>query len=86
MWKWKIVHNGKAPPPGESIGPMERVRWPRMVGVGFQHVITMFPGTFILPLMMGLDANLRLRWQVINVNLPGSSAPRATAASPTSPR
>jgi uracil-xanthine permease len=65
MWKWKIVHNGKAPPPGESIGPMERMSWPRMVGVGFQHVITMFAGTFIFPVIMGLDANLAIMFSGI---------------------
>jgi uracil-xanthine permease len=60
MWKWEVVHEGKAPPAGEAVGPLQRMSWPRMAGVGAQHVIAMFAGTFIFPVLMGLDANLSI--------------------------
>ncbi|WP_459986856.1 uracil-xanthine permease family protein [Nocardioides sp. AN3] len=39
--------------------------WLRTVGVGVQHVIAMFAGTFVLPVFMGLDANLAIMFSGI---------------------
>jgi uracil-xanthine permease len=36
-----------------------------MAGVGIQHVIAMFAGTFIFPVLMGLDANLSIMFSGI---------------------
>jgi len=60
MFQWKVVHGGKTPPPGEAVGPMERLSWPRTVGLGAQHVVAMFGATFVFPIVMGLDPNLAI--------------------------
>ncbi|MEU1385175.1 MULTISPECIES: solute carrier family 23 protein [unclassified Nonomuraea] len=58
MFGWKLHGDGKRLTPGEVVKPDERLSWPRMVGIGAQHVIAMFGATFVFPLVMGLDANL----------------------------
>ncbi|QIX28797.1 nitrate reductase [Nocardioides sp. JQ2195] len=65
MFTWKVVHGGKTPPPGEAVGPMERLSWPRTIGLGAQHVVAMFGATFVFPLVMGLDANLAIMFSGI---------------------
>ncbi|MFY0408444.1 solute carrier family 23 protein, partial [Solicola sp. PLA-1-18] len=60
MFKWDVVHGGKTPPPGEVVGPMQRLSWPRTVGLGAQHVVAMFGATFVFPIVMGLDPNLAI--------------------------
>ena len=60
MFSWTVVHDGKTPPPGEAVGPMERLSWGRTVGLGAQHVVAMFGATFVFPLVMGLDPNLAI--------------------------
>lgn len=60
MFSWKEVHGGKTPPPGESVGPHERMSWGRTIGIGAQHVVAMFGATFVFPVIMGLDPNLAI--------------------------
>ncbi len=60
MFKWDVVHDGKTPPPGAAVGPMERLSWGRTAGLGAQHVVAMFGATFVFPLIMGLDPNLAI--------------------------
>jgi len=60
MFKWELVHGGKTPPPGEAVGPKQRLSWDRTVGLGAQHVVAMFGATFVFPLVMGLDPNLAI--------------------------
>ncbi len=60
MFNWTVVHDGKTPPPGEAVGPMERLSWGRTAGLGAQHVVAMFGATFVFPLVMGLDPNLAI--------------------------
>src|SRR5438874_11678496 len=57
---WRVVHDGKTPPPGEVVRPDERLSWPRTVGIGAQHVVAMFGATFVFPIVMGLDPNLAI--------------------------
>src|SRR5688500_5438740 len=57
---WKVVYDGKTPPPGEVVKPDERLSWPRTVGLGAQHVIAMFGATFVFPIVMGLNPNLAI--------------------------
>jgi uracil-xanthine permease len=59
-FKWKVVYDGKTPPPGEVVKPDERLSWGRTAGIGAQHVIAMFGATFVFPLVMGLDPNLAI--------------------------
>ncbi|HSV37611.1 MAG TPA: solute carrier family 23 protein [Nocardioidaceae bacterium] len=58
--QWKVVHDGKTPPPGEAVAPDERMSWPRTIGIGAQHVVAMFGATFVFPIVMGLNANLAI--------------------------
>ncbi|MBW9206752.1 nitrate reductase [Mumia sp. zg.B17] len=60
MFKWDVVHDGKTPPPGEAVGPRERLSWGRTAGLGAQHVVAMFGATFVFPVVMGLDPNLAI--------------------------
>jgi uracil-xanthine permease len=57
---WKVVYDGKTPPPGEAVAPDERLSWGRTVGLGAQHVVAMFGATFVFPIIMGLNANLAI--------------------------
>ena len=57
---WKLVYEGKTPPPGEVVRPGERLSWPRTVGLGLQHVVAMFGATFVFPVIMGLNPNLAI--------------------------
>ena len=60
MFAWKVVYDGKTPPPGQAVGPHERMSWGRTVGIGAQHVVAMFGATFVFPIVMGLDPNLAI--------------------------
>lgn len=57
---WKLHGDGRTPPPGEVVGPDERLSWPRTAGIGAQHVVAMFGATFVFPVVMGLDPNLAI--------------------------
>jgi len=57
---WKVVHDGKTPPPGEAVAPDERLSWGRTAGLGAQHVVAMFGATFVFPVIMGLNPNLAI--------------------------
>ena len=86
MFSWKVVHDGKTPPPGEAVGPHERMSWGRTAGIGAQHVVAMFGATFVFPIVMGLDPNLAILFSgmctilfllIVNNNVPsylGTSA------------
>jgi uracil-xanthine permease len=55
---WKVHGDGRHPAPGKVVRPDERLTWPRMAGLGAQHVVAMFGATFVFPIVMGLDPNL----------------------------
>jgi uracil-xanthine permease len=57
---WKLYEGGKTPPVDGAVAPDERLSWPRTIGIGAQHVVSMFGATFVFPLIMGLDANLAI--------------------------
>jgi uracil-xanthine permease len=56
-FRWTMHGDGRGPAPGKVVKPDERLSWPRMIGIGAQHVIAMFGATFVFPLVMGLDPN-----------------------------
>ncbi|RLV50869.1 nitrate reductase [Nocardioides mangrovicus] len=60
LFSWEVVHDGKTPPPGQSVGPRQRLSWGRTAGLGAQHVVAMFGATFVFPIVMGLDPNLAI--------------------------
>ncbi len=57
---WKVVFDGKTPPPGAAVAPDERLSWGRTAGLGAQHVVAMFGATFVFPLIMGLNPQLAI--------------------------
>src|SRR6476646_7073609 len=57
-WGWKLVYDGRTPPPGAVVRPGERLSNLRMLGLGAQHVVAMFGATFVFPAIMGLNPNL----------------------------
>lgn len=58
MFTWKLYGDGKTIQPGDSVAPGERLNWGRTVGLGVQHVVAMFGGTFVFPIVMGLNPQL----------------------------
>ena len=60
MAMWKVVFDGKTPPPGAAVAPDERLSWARTVGFGAQHVVAMFGATFVFPIIMGLNPQLAI--------------------------
>ncbi|MFP5369014.1 MAG: solute carrier family 23 protein, partial [Actinomycetes bacterium] len=60
MALWKVVYDGKTPPPGAAVAPDERLSWTRTTGLGAQHVVAMFGATFVFPLIMGLNPQLAI--------------------------
>src|SRR3954449_4557705 len=62
---WKVVHDGKTPPPGEVVRPGERLSWGRTIGLGAQHVVAMFGATFVFPVIMGLNPNVAIMFSGI---------------------
>src|SRR5512134_3807176 len=57
---WKVVYEGKTPPPGAAVAPDERLSWGRTAGLGAQHVVAMFGATFVFPIIMGLNPQLAI--------------------------
>ncbi len=57
---WKVVYDGKTPPPGAAVAPDERLSWGRTIGLGAQHVVAMFGATFVFPIIMGLNPQLAI--------------------------
>src|SRR3954468_10506172 len=53
---WRVVDTQ----PGRVVMPDERLTWPQTAVLGVQHVIAMFEGTALAPLLMGFDPNVTL--------------------------
>ncbi|MFO1157702.1 MAG: solute carrier family 23 protein [Reyranellaceae bacterium] len=56
MFSWTI----KQPADGVTVAPDERLPWPQTAMLGVQHVLAMFGGTVLCPLLMGFDANVSI--------------------------
>lgn len=54
MFSWKL----RPPAEGVVVAPEERLPWPQTAALGIQHVLAMFGGTVLGPLLMGFDANV----------------------------
>ncbi|MBV8189956.1 MAG: pyrimidine utilization transport protein G [Alphaproteobacteria bacterium] len=48
----------KQPAEGLVVAPDQRLPWPQTIALGIQHVIAMFGGTVLVPLLMGFDPNV----------------------------
>ena len=35
LFTWEVVHGGTTPPPGEAVGPRQRLSWGRTLGLGY---------------------------------------------------
>ena len=54
MFSWKL----RQPAEGLVVAPDERLPWPQTALLGIQHVVAMFGGTVLGPLLMGFDPNV----------------------------
>ncbi len=54
MLSWKL----KQPADGIVVAPEERLPWSQTAALGIQHVVAMFGGTVLCPMLMGFDANV----------------------------
>jgi len=57
---WRLHGDGRRLGPGEVVRPDERLTWPRTIGLGAQHVVSMIGACFVAPVLMGLDPSLGL--------------------------
>ncbi len=62
---WTLHGDGKTVRPGASVAPLERLAWPRTVGLGMQHVVAMAGATLIVPRLTGLPATTTLFFSAI---------------------
>lgn len=60
MSTWSLHGDGKSVAPGEVVGPTERLSWPRTVGIGLQHIASMFGATFLVPILTGFSPSTTL--------------------------
>jgi putative pyrimidine permease RutG len=54
LFSWKV----RQPADGIVVAPDERLPWPQTGALAAQHVVAMFGGTVLGPLLMGIDANV----------------------------
>ncbi|MET1052651.1 MAG: solute carrier family 23 protein [Mycetocola sp.] len=57
---WKLYGDGKSVAALDVVGPAERLTWPRMIGLGAQHVVAMFGATFLVPILTGFPPSTTL--------------------------
>lgn len=57
---WSLHGDGKRVTPGRVVAPDERLAWPRMAGLGAQHVIAMFSATTLVPVLTGFPVSTTL--------------------------
>ena len=62
---WRLHGDGRNVPPGEVVGPDERLTWPRTIGIGLQHIVAMFGATFLVPLLTGFSPQTTLFFSAI---------------------
>jgi uracil-xanthine permease len=56
VFSWTEVQPADTRP----VAPNERLAWGKTIGLGAQHVMAMFGGTFVFPVLMGLSPNLAI--------------------------
>ncbi|AIY19455.1 nitrate reductase [Pimelobacter simplex] len=60
LLSWSLHGDGKKVIPGRVVTPDERLAWPRMAGLGAQHVIAMFSATTLVPVLTGFPVSTTL--------------------------
>ncbi|MFT4041710.1 MAG: solute carrier family 23 protein [Gordonia sp. (in: high G+C Gram-positive bacteria)] len=58
-FSWKLHGTGSIEP-GGVVAPDERLSFPLTLGMGMQHVVAMFGGVFIVPVLMGFPSSTAL--------------------------
>lgn len=66
---WTLHGDGKTVRPGASVAPLERLAWPRTIGLGMQHVVAMAGATLLVPLLTGFPATTTLFFSAIGTFL-----------------
>ena len=69
LFTWKLHGDGKTLAPGEVVEPDERLTWTRTIGIGAQHVITMFGATFLVPILTHFDPSTTLFFTAMSTAL-----------------
>lgn len=54
MALWTVHGDGRRPVDDAVVGSEERLSWPRTLGFGVQHLVTMFGATMLVPMLTGL--------------------------------
>lgn len=65
MALWTVHGDGKTVRPGEAVAPLERLSWPRTIGMGMQHVVAMSGATLLVPAITGFPATATLFFSAI---------------------
>ncbi|SMG46558.1 uracil-xanthine permease family protein [Agreia pratensis] len=60
LFTWKLHGNGTTVGPDNVVAADERLSFPVTLGIGLQHVIAMFGGVFIVPVIMGFPTSTAL--------------------------
>lgn len=66
---WTVHGDGSTVQPGAAVAPLERLSWPRTIGLGLQHVVAMAGATLIVPAITGLPATTTLFFSAIGTFL-----------------
>src|SRR5690554_1705715 len=66
---WTLHGDGSTVQPGAAVAPLERLSWPRTVGLGLQHVVAMAGATLIVPAITGLPATTTLFFSALGTFL-----------------
>lgn len=57
---WTLHGDGRTVSPNSVVSPVQRLTWPRTIGIGAQHVVAMFGATFLVPLITGFPPSTTL--------------------------
>jgi NCS2 family nucleobase:cation symporter-2 len=66
---WTLHGDGKNVAADVIVKPGERLTWPRMIGIGAQHVVAMFGATFLVPVLTGFPPSTTLLFSGIGTLL-----------------
>ncbi|MBD8058919.1 nitrate reductase [Cellulomonas sp. JH27-2] len=69
IFAWRLHGDGTSITPGTVVAPGERLSLPITFGIGFQHVIAMFGGVFIVPVILGFPTSTTLLFSGIGTML-----------------
>ncbi|MFV0632676.1 uracil-xanthine permease family protein [Demequina sp.] len=69
LMSWTLHGDGRSVAPDQTVGPRERLTWPRTIGIGAQHVLAMFGSTVVVPNITGFPPSTTLLFSAIGTAL-----------------